>query len=64
MTLFFQVQVAKFLIKYNPKFRITPEVITLVNNFVGTRGRKFAEKTVVIHKKYSVYGNKKKKLSH
>lgn len=50
-----QVQVAKFFSSWSPAFKLSKETQDLVRNFVGTRGRKYGEKTVYVTKKKRIY---------
>ena len=46
-----QLQVCKFLNNWKPKFQFNCETEELIANFVGTRAKRFAQKTVTIQKK-------------
>ena len=45
-----QVQVCQFLQEWKPKFKLRPEMEEFIANFIGTRARKFAERTHTISK--------------
>ena len=53
-----QFQVAGFLAEWRPRFPLDPAVEKIMSNFVGTRGKSFAQKTINIHKKGKMYGKK------
>lgn len=52
---------AKFLSSWKPRYEISQDVEILVANFVGTRGKKYAEKTFLVEKKDAIYMKQKQK---
>ena len=53
-----QFQVAGFLAEWRPRFPLDAAVEKIMSNFVGTRGKSFAQKTINIHKKGKMYAKK------
>lgn len=48
---YLQFQACKFLIKWKPRYQLSPETEDLVASYVGTRCSKFSQKTVNINRK-------------
>lgn len=49
-----QFQACKFLLQWKPKYELSVETEDLLANFVGTRCRRFSERTVTINRKAEV----------
>jgi len=55
-----QLQVAMFLKEWTPKFQLDQDLRILLEDFVGTRSRKFADKTVQIARQESIRERKRR----
>jgi len=51
-----QVQAVKFFHDWKPKFKLSEENEQLLVDFVGTRAKRFGEKTVEFQKKRKIFG--------
>lgn len=50
-----QLQTAKFILEWQPKFKLSESTERLLVDFLGTRGKRFGEKTVEIQKKRKIF---------
>jgi len=50
-----QMQAAKFLYDWQPKYSLPADTEAILADFVGTRARKFGEKTVEVQKKRQIF---------
>ena len=55
-----QVQVAMFLSRFKPRFALSEETLRALSDFLGTRAKKYGEKTIYFQKKKQIFSKKQK----